>query len=100
MVRGGIMIKQLLTKNNIFAGEPCGRKKCEACKNTDKPQNCHRRGILYETTCLDCMVDGVATACYIGESARSGNERMNEHMEDARSSRRESHIYKHWVNQH
>ena len=48
--RGGTMLRQLLTKANIFAGEPCGREKCQACKHTEKPQNCRRRGILYETT--------------------------------------------------
>ena len=100
MERGGTMIRQLLTKSNIFAGEPCGRTRCEACRNTEKPQNCRRRGILYETTCLECMVDGKPTARYVGESARSGAERMGEHMDDARSKSKDSHMWKHWANQH
>ena len=37
---------------------------------------------------------------YVGESARSGGERMGEHLEDAKFKRKDSHIYKHWSNQH
>ena len=94
------MIRQILTKANIFAGEGCGREKCEACCNFAKPQDCRRRGILYETTCLGCMVEGVPIARYVGESARSGAERMGEHMDDARSRNKDSHVWKHWANQH
>ena len=37
---------------------------------------------------------------YVGESARSGAERMSEHLADAVCGRKDSHIHKHWVNQH
>ena len=46
------------------------------------------------------MVDGKPTARYVGESARSGAERMGEHMDDARSKSKDSHMWKHWANQH
>merc|ERR1712030_284253 len=39
-------------------------------------------------------------AKYVGESARSAKERFGEHWEDARKGRPDSHIYKHWQNQH
>ena len=86
------MIKELLTRANIISGENCGRLNCASCKNTDKPQNCHKRGILYETTCLDCMVDGTPIARYQGESARGGSERIRDHMDSARSKHKDSHI--------
>ena len=37
-------------------------------------------GILYETRCLECNGDGKKGAVYVGESARSGSERMSEHL--------------------
>ena len=49
---------------------------------------------------MECMKDGSPTARYVGESARSGAERMGEHTEDARSKNMDSHIWKHWTNQH
>ena len=98
--RGGKMIKDLLTGSNIFAGEGCGRKRCSACKSAKKPLNCRRRGILYETSCLECEVGEEQKALYVGESARSGAERMGEHWADAICGRKDSHIYKHWQNQH
>ena len=55
---------------------------------------------MYETACQECTVDGISTASYVGESARSACERMSEHLEDARNFRKDSHMYKHWVNQH
>ena len=55
---------------------------------------------MYETSCMDCMVDGKPVARYVGESACSGAERMSEHVEDARSRSKDSHMWKHWSNQH
>ena len=98
--RGGTMLRQLLTKANIFSGEPCGRSRCGACTSMEKPQNCRRRGILYETTCTECMVEGQPTARYVGESARSAAERKKEHLDDAKSKSKDSHMWKHWVNHH
>ena len=39
-------------------------------------------------------------ARYVGESARSGAERMGEHVDDARNHHKDSHMWKHWINQH
>ena len=36
----------------------------------------------------------------MGESARSGAERMEEHLDDAKHKRKDSHIYKHWTIQY
>ena len=37
---------------------------------------------------------------YVGETARSGSERWGDHMRDAGNKRADSHIYKHWQNEH
>ena len=56
---------------------------------------------MYETSCVSCRdKEGKDRALYIGESARSINERFNEHMKDARLRRPGSHIWKHWSVQH
>ena len=49
---------------------------------------------------MECMVDGKEGALYVGESARSGNERMGEHLADAVCGRKDSHIHKHWEKSH
>lgn len=98
--RGGRSLKSLLTKSNIFSDQGCGRENCGACNCAEKPLNCRRRSIMYETSCLECMKNGVPGAVYVGESARSAGERMTEHLDDAKARRKDSHIFKHWQNQH
>ena len=78
----------------------CGRSKCKACKNATKPLNCRRRSILYETACKECIKNDIEGAVYVGESARSGAERMGEHVDDAESGKKDSHMFKHWSTQH
>ena len=53
--RGGNMLRDLLTRSNIFEKEKCGRLGCVSCSMGAKPQNCRRRGIMYETFCTECM---------------------------------------------
>merc|ERR1712055_517319 len=65
-----------------------------------KSQNCRGRGIMYETFCTACMDGDTPLAKYVGESARSAKERFSEHWEDAKKGRADSHISKHWQNQH
>ena len=71
-----------------------------SCSKGAKPQNCRRRGVLYETWCLECMDGDNPLAKYVGETARSAKERFAEHWEDARKKKSDSHIHKHWQNQH
>ena len=65
-----------------------------------KPVNCRKRGILYQTSCDECKVEETDQAVYVGESARSAAERMEEHLDDAICGRKDSHIHKHWVKKH
>ena len=98
--RGGRPLKSILTKTNLFSDMGCGRSKCEACKNATKPLNCRRRSILYETACKDCIENDIEGAVYVGESARSGAERIGKHVDDAESEKKDSHMFKHWSTQH
>ena len=98
--RGGRSLRELLTRSNIYSKDHCGRD-CKACESQKKPQDCRRRGLVYETACLDCCdAAGEPRARYIGETTRSGSERFGEHVEDAVKEKKDSHIYKHWSVHH
>ena len=48
---------------------------------------------MYETSCQEFLVsNGMSTARYVGETSRSGRERYNEHVKDARKEQSDSHI--------
>ena len=99
--RSGVLLRELLTKSNPWDTSPCGRKKCLACPMAKKPLNCKRRSLMYETTCKECVdAKGEPTVKYVGETARSGSERWGDHMRDAGNKASDSHIYKHWQNEH
>ena len=59
---------------NILQQENCGRIRCKACRDSSKPINCRRTGLLYENF----------TAKYVGETSRSAMERYREHVDGAR----------------
>ena len=42
--------------------------------------------------CKECIKDEIEGAIYVGESARSGAERMGEHLEDAENKKKDSHM--------
>ena len=66
-----------------------------------KPLNCKRRNLMYESTCKQCVdVRGEPTVRYVGETARSISERWGDHQRDAKDRVSDSHIWKHWVNEH
>ena len=99
--RGGRQLKELLTKSDMFSTEKCGRPSCMACRDAGKPLNCRRRGLVYETSCLECLdSNGGARARYVGETARSLSERYSEHVEDGEKGTKSSHMSKHWSVHH
>ena len=55
---------------------------------------------MYETHCTECMDGEKKLAMYVGESARSAKERFAEHWDDAEKKKADSHMHKHWQNQH
>ena len=95
--RGGIQIRNLLISSNLFFKEDCGRQDCFACRDSLKPLDCCRRGVLYETSCQQCCdSSGKSKARYVGESARSIYERYGEHVEDGNKQMNDTHMMKHW----
>ena len=55
---------------------------------------CHKSNVLYEWKCRDCE------NVYIGETSRSGFERIEEHWRYFENLSEKSHILKHYVNCH
>ena len=53
------------------------------CLMADKPINCRKRNLVYETSCLGWKNnEGRVTFTYVGETARSSRERLDEHTGD------------------
>merc|ERR1712081_158871 len=52
--RSGTSVKKHLIKSKPWAGRPCGRDKCLSCLNSDKPQNCFAKGVVYDIDCKEC----------------------------------------------
>ena len=99
--RGGRQLRELLTKSNLFSTEFCGRAECMACRDAGKKFDCRRRGIVYETACQGCLdKEGKSRAVYVGESSRSLKERYGEHVDDAKGTKKDSHMRKHWEVHH
>ena len=122
---GGTQLSQLLPNTNPWAGSKCSRETCHTCNQGDERlQDCFRRNILYESTCTVCEKrereksgggqgqhekgnEGVGgqgklagSAVYVGESSRSIFERSQEHIRDAKKKTEDSHIWKHWSEEH
>ena len=98
--RSGIMLKNLLHKNNPNASENCGRLACQVCgKGTEKAGWCKRRNICYKTTCLACRNEGKDVA-YYGETSWTAYERGLEHASDHATKEEDSHMYLHQLSEH
>ena len=78
-------------------------------------EDCKRRNIQYESSCEECRLDHVKLngdkagkkrvdlsrqGVYVGETGRSLHERAGEHFCDAENMAEDSHIIKHWAQQH
>ena len=97
------------------------REDCHTCHqggSTDKKEDCFRRNILYESRCGTCedrelqrgqaeegksrkkREDFTARNIYVGETSRSLYERIKEHIKDGIERAEDSHIAKHWDQDH
>ena len=107
---GGSQLASLFS-TDLGKGKHCGRD-CPPCdgSSTESRQNCKARNVVYETSCNICnpteekpsiQKEGkIREGIYIGESSRSLHERSIEHLRDARSFSKKSHIAKHWMLAH
>ena len=123
--RAGVKLVDMLHKADPWAGEDCQRSKCTLCytkmvtgKNLE--QSCSRRSVIYETHCETCFkrevesiqkenleeqekkkrIEQIKKYVYIGESSRSGYERLWEHQRALEQLSPESHMLKHIVAAH
>ena len=123
--KAGIKLVDILHKSDPWQGQDCGREKCLLCKTKmktgkQKTQECTKRSIVYETWCLTCETRELEKAMeeesdekkvkerickapkfkYIGETARSAYERGLEHQRDFEDMKLDSHILKHYLDNH
>ena len=80
-------------------------------QSVEKLENCKKRNILYEISCVLCNPEETAKArkskklsdcqgVYVWENGRSLHERAGEHWRDAQCKQEDSHIIKHWLTDH
>ena len=51
----GSQLRRILPNTNPWHGKDCGRDRCMSCaQGTDKLEDCKRRNILYESSCMEC----------------------------------------------
>ena len=110
--RAGTSLKNLLPNTNPWAGAHCSRTECITCnQGAEELQNCTKRNLVYENVCLECnpeawkkgelkTINKDIPSVYVGETARSVQERAKEHWEAFKRGDKDSHIYKHWVMHH
>ena len=123
--KSGDKIQDIITKSNPWQGEDCSRTNCLLCytkTRTNKltSQECNKRNIVYETTCVTCetkqrqeiensdlgekekldKIKSLQLFKYIGESNRSAYERGWEHLNDMTTLNPRSHMLKHAVLHH
>ena len=94
--KAGIQVKSLIQKSEPFKQNKCNDKDCFPCTSSknNKHTNCRKDGIIYHITCNKCQ------AQYIGESARNGNTRGKEHLNDYETNRDSSIMQRHIQTHH
>ena len=103
--RGGVMIKRMVVKTNPWNDGSCGRPQCLICRHENGGGDCSKRSVTYRTRCEVCHERNekkgeAKEMIYVGESARTGFERAEEHEADYTKAAEDSHMYKHWLTEH
>ena len=124
--KAGLKLQDLLHKADPWQGMDCQRAGCLLCltklaTGRQLGQDCHKRNVVYETSCLTCarkqdeeieemhrgdeekireMKKRTMRYLYVGETARSTYERAFEHLSDMRQLKIKSHMLRHMVEMH
>ena len=124
--RTGRRLVDLLHKADPWQGQDCGRPKCLLCMTKlrtgkDLNQECTKRCIVYQTWCISCeekskekiendetldekekkvKLSKIKLFTYIGESSRSIYERGLEHITALEEMKPDSHMLKHYFDEH
>ena len=113
---GGTALTSMFEKD-LASGQICGRENCGTCQQgDDRPQKCFTRNVLYESCCQKCASDHppkkpspmeelngadlYQQGVYVGETSRSLFERVWEHQRDRGNREEDSHMIKHWREEH
>ena len=96
----GNTAKSLVHESNPWAGEDCLREACLICTSGDQQGDCRRRGVVYQTQCVDCKEKSGRQSVYVGETSRTAFERGTEHARDRKSRREDSHMFLHVEEEH
>ena len=110
--KAGTPLKLLFPLSQVGRAEVCGRERCITCNQEgEKKPQCMKRSTLYENICKLCN-PGVTNknpelnppknqpSIYVGESAKSVQERGMEHWRGFKERREDSHILKHHLLHH
>ena len=96
--KSGAPIKSILVKTSPVPEQKCSRADCHLCKSSENSK-CKARSVTYQTSCLRCKEKGKDRQ-YIGESARSGYERLSEHFQGYLQGSEDNHMNKHSQTDH
>ena len=110
--RTGSKLKNILSNTNPWAGSTCGREECVTCsQDSEEKPPCTKRSLVYESICLKCNPEAkkkgplenmnmAIPSIYVGETARSVQERSREHWEGYRRKDNDNHMVKHMTLHH
>ena len=108
----GTLLKDMFPLTHLWEGAGCGREECHTCKQgSEELPNCKKRNIVYESICALCnpgalkkgplkVYDSSKPSLYVGETARSLQERSREHIADLEARSSNSHMWKHQEESH
>ena len=91
--RSGKTIKSILQKSDPFEQPRCSKEEgCMVCRGGKG--NCRREGVTYKIRCSEC------SSVYVGETARTGHYRGQQHMTALAKREQDSVLWRHTVGRH
>ena len=97
--RAGESMKKVLRKSDPFREEKCNKNKCRVCK-LGSYTNCKERGVVYQIKCQGCTGSSLHDGLYVGETARSIEERVTESLAKYEVKDKNSSFQKHIEEKH
>ena len=97
--RSGTKLKRILQRSDPFSKEKCIRDTCMICTR-ELEVNCRTRGCVYQIMCTVCKNDNNRKNKYRGQTGRSVNERMNEHLKLWEKKDEKSVLWQHSMEHH
>ncbi|KAL8613584.1 hypothetical protein ACOMHN_022003 [Nucella lapillus] len=93
--RSGKTVKSILHESDPYKQPGCSTEEdCMVCKGGRGKGNCRREGVTYEIRCNEC------NCVYVGETARTGHYRGQQHMTALTKRDQDSVLWRHTVQTH